>query len=314
MRIITYHYVKPDLVKYPHSHPILLDCFRKQLDSFTKEPGLLTQEQLFYSLEEKIIQKPGVVLTFDDGFSDHFHYAFPELVKRGLWGIFFVNTGPYKKKKLLGVHRTHALLGKFDSKEIFDNLMLHITESMLDSSKIYEFDSYIYSDQENNEFEYKCKRILNYFLNTTYRDIILDKLMPLYFNEEKLFQEYYLQADYIQTMQEQGMLFGSHTETHPVLSQLDVDSQEKEIAGSLDYLEQELGVNPPRMFAIPYGGPGAYNEETSNILKKLNLKCAFDFDLTDMRDVTEQDLKERPLSLPRWDCNRFYNTLCPDGV
>ena len=52
-----------------------------------------------------------IILTFDDGLSCHYTYVFPELLKRNLWGIFFINSLPYINNKILNVHKIHLLVG-----------------------------------------------------------------------------------------------------------------------------------------------------------------------------------------------------------
>ena len=58
-------------------------------------------------------ERPTALLTFDDGFVDHYEHVFPALRSRGLGGIFFVAarrsaTNP----TLLNVHKTHFLFSQ----------------------------------------------------------------------------------------------------------------------------------------------------------------------------------------------------------
>ena len=95
-----YHYVRPYNRSYPHFNSLDICTFKKQLDFFEKEYGFLTKSEYQYSIKNSSNPK-GVVLTFDDGFKDHVDYVLPELIKRGLWGIFYISTGVYQKKKLV---------------------------------------------------------------------------------------------------------------------------------------------------------------------------------------------------------------------
>ena len=88
--------------------------FKKQLDFFEKHFGFVRFEDFcalsestshFHTLQNKILP------TFDDGFIDHYRYVLPELLKRKIFGLFFVPTGIYEKRKALDVHRIHFLLG-----------------------------------------------------------------------------------------------------------------------------------------------------------------------------------------------------------
>ena len=52
------------------------------------------------------------------------------------------------------------------------------------------------------------------------------------------------------------MTIGAHTLTHPMLAKHDADVARREIAGSKQRLEAELGI-PIRHFAYPVGDPGS---------------------------------------------------------
>ena len=82
-----YHYVREDDIDYPYFDHLNVSIFRKQLDYFSDNFGFLSKEEYFSSLSNGNI-KNGVVLTFDDGFKDHYKYVLPELKKRNIWGIF----------------------------------------------------------------------------------------------------------------------------------------------------------------------------------------------------------------------------------
>jgi len=303
IKVITYHYIKPFSKLLPDLKYMKLDYFCRQLDYFEKKYGFISKKSFKQSLSEKKVVEPGVLLTFDDGLLDHFQWVYTELKNRGLWGIFFVSSGPYKTNKLLGVHKVHALLGAFSSDSIFEESMYMINESMIDKEKIDEFDKYLYKDQKNSDSFLNVKRLYNYLLKYEYRDKILNTLIKKFFNEQDLFDSYYMNNDQMRTMYKNGMEFGSHTESHPVLSRLSADLQEREIISSFQYLENEIGLKGLRMFCIPYGGHYSYNNDTIAILHKMKADCAFDF--IKNRDVCDDDLKENIYTLPRYDCIHF---------
>lgn len=56
----------------------------------------------------------------------------------------------------------------------------------------------------------------------------------------------------IRALQAEGVIFGSHTESHPDLDALAPDAVEAELTRSRDRIAAELGT-PPRHFAPPYG-------------------------------------------------------------
>jgi peptidoglycan/xylan/chitin deacetylase (PgdA/CDA1 family) len=89
--ILTYHHVNPlegDMVTVSVKH------FEDQM-SFLQRKGfhtLFISELVDWMEGKRTLPKRSVVLTFDDGFWDNFHFAFPILRKYGLKATIFVTT------------------------------------------------------------------------------------------------------------------------------------------------------------------------------------------------------------------------------
>jgi peptidoglycan/xylan/chitin deacetylase (PgdA/CDA1 family) len=71
-----------------------------------------------------------------------------------------------------------------------------------------------------------------------------------------------------------GMEIGSHTISHPKLSQLPAESSWREIAESRSYLEKTLGV-PVWSIAYPFGGTDAVSTREMQMAEKAGYDCAF---------------------------------------
>ena len=95
-----YHYVRPDSSRLPFFRHLHIDDFRQQLDYFETNYELIDRERFLDSLNTGVAAPNGCVLTFDDGFKDHYQYVLPELTSRGLWGVFYVPTGMYESGEL----------------------------------------------------------------------------------------------------------------------------------------------------------------------------------------------------------------------
>jgi len=89
-----YHYVRPDEPNLPHLRHLHVDDFVKQLDYFGNEYGFISKEAFRECISSAEPAK-GVILTFDDGFKDHYRYVLPEMLKRNLWGIFYIPMSPF---------------------------------------------------------------------------------------------------------------------------------------------------------------------------------------------------------------------------
>jgi peptidoglycan/xylan/chitin deacetylase (PgdA/CDA1 family) len=78
-------------------------------------------------------------------------------------------------------------------------------------------------------------------------------------------------------MAQNGVSFGSHTVSHPILTTLDTDELEGELGGSKQTISRELGTGCDT-FAFPNGD---YDERTLNSLRRMGYRigCTQDFGL-----------------------------------
>lgn len=302
MKAVMYHYVRQSDPELPYFQHLLPEDFKNQLDYFEEHFGFLSQADFLRSLKTGI-PKDGIVLTFDDGFKDHYQYVLPCLKKRGLWGIFYIPTGVYSSGKLLDVHRIHLLLGKHGGEAVFNTLKSMALEEKMSHSHIKEFKTLTYGGQKSDEYTKIVKKILNYYIDYRYRESVIDELMRRFLlNEKILASQFYLTVEEVQQMQSAGMIIGSHSVSHRVMSKLTRDDQEKEIRESFDFLEQTTNGLTLRTFCYPYGGFYSFTEETEKLLEKNG--CAFSFNV-EPKDINSFYLKGRPQALPRYDCNQF---------
>jgi len=303
-----YHYVRPFNPKMSGLKHLHIDDFKLQLDLFEKEFGFVSKENFYKSLETGIPQ-PGVILTFDDGLSCHYQYVLEELIRRKLWGIFYIPTKPYINHKILDVHRIHILLAINDSKKVYDLLLNLIDEEMLTGNLVKEFRELTYRHQVNDNFTNLIKRLLNYYIEYSHREVVIDELMNELVSEEyRNADQFYVTSEQIKEMQQAGMIIGSHSVSHPVFSKLSVEHQNYEIEESFRFLEKECGISlNNRTFCYPYGGFHSFTSETEKILENNN--CSFSFNV-EHRDIGREDLLNRRQALPRFDCNQFKFGQC----
>jgi peptidoglycan/xylan/chitin deacetylase (PgdA/CDA1 family) len=303
MKAIMYHYVRPDNPQLPYFRHLSHEAFVRQLDFFGENYHFVSKEEFKDALRSGVPVKNGIVLTFDDGFKDHFSYVLPELKKRNLWGFFYIPTQPYLTGKLLDVHRVHLLLGKYGGKRIFDSIEKIVSEEMLSHAHIEEFRNLTYVKQDNDEYTNLVKRTLNYYISYQFRESVLDELMAIHYPDETdIAKNFYMTKDEIYSMHGAGMVVGSHTVSHRVMSKLSPEEQKREIALSFGFLHDLVGNFDMKTFCYPYGGFHTFTEETELFLEQSG--CMFSFNV-EARDIEETDLVSRKQALPRYDCNMF---------
>ena len=301
-----YHYVREFDKNYPNFRFLGVNDFKNQLDFFEKEYGFVSKDEWLSYIEGYGIGngRGKVILTFDDALSCHYDYVFPELMKRGLWGIFYVPTQPYIQGKLLNVHKIHLLCGAFDGQKLLQCLSKLLTDEMILDSKREEFRNQTYTKQKNHTGVSKFKRILNYFILYNYTERVINEVASQ-FNYVFDVDNLYISHGNLVTMKQKGMLIGSHSVNHPIMSKLTRDEQSVQIDKSFKYLEK-IGCVTHKTYCHPYGGFHSFDENTIDLLSKANVAYSFN---VESRDIEEDDINKSQQSLPRFDSNEFPHGL-----
>lgn len=303
MKAIMYHYIRPQDAEQPHLFYLHTDDFQRQLDHFEQEYGFISHEQWQTALTATEGKLPeGVVLTFDDGLIDHYHHVRPILAERGLWGIFYISSATLQAQQLLSVHRVHYLLGRFGGIRV-----LNVLEKLLDDRLFIEgfyeqLTAAPYAMQSMDEYSLRVKKIVNYALKPECKDSVLGELfVQLAGDESVVAQQFYMSAAQIREMADEGFTFGAHGHSHNLLTKFSADTLRAEVTGSVQALNGVLA-QPSDTFCYPYGGPDAWNGQVLEELQQQQIRYGF---CVEPADISAADLQQRPLCLPRYDCNTF---------
>ncbi len=301
MRAVMYHYVREHDPALPNQRYLHVDDFVSQLDWLEREFGFLTRER-FDEAVRTGRAAGGVVLTFDDALTDHAEVVMPILRDRGLWGMFFVPTRPYRDGRLLDVHRVHLLTGRFDGAELIEALTPLVDESMLVHARVAEFRTLTYGRPDDDDLTDRFKRTINYFIDDDHRRAVLDGVVQsLGIDERAVARRYYVRPETLAEMHREGMVVGSHSDAHVVLSTLDPLAQRSDLATSVSTLSTLIGA-PVEAYCHPFGGFHTFDRHTESTLTELGIRYAFN---VEPRTVSDDDLRDRPMTLPRFDCNQF---------
>jgi peptidoglycan/xylan/chitin deacetylase (PgdA/CDA1 family) len=302
MKSVMYHYVREHDETLPNLRYLDFDNFRKQLDYFEQEYGFVEKDEWDKFVGSGIYPARGgkVLLTFDDAMKCQYEFVYPELQKRGLWGIFFIPTLPYTEKKLLDVHRIHLLCGAFNGEDLYAEAMDRINDEMIPDSKKAEFRNETYTTQRNHMGITEFKRLLNYYIDYEFRKGLIDELGEV-FSYSFETSRFYMQEYQLKQMFDGGMVIGSHTVSHPVMSKLSREGQRNQIVKSFAALDS-FGVVGDKVYSHPYGGFHSFNDETISILDEEGISYSFN---VEARDITPQDYDDSIQFLPRYDCIMF---------
>jgi peptidoglycan/xylan/chitin deacetylase (PgdA/CDA1 family) len=239
------------------------------IDEFENHLKLLIKYCTPVSLESVISNEklPGnpVVLTFDDGYKNNFLYAYPLLKKYKVPATIFVTTG--------FIDRTHFLWA--------DEIELIILEAEFQKTTLLWQNETIALDLSNPEEKFKTSHVLKKFLKSiseSQKNCFIERLREL------------LQISYdwnsldslispltwyeIREMNSDELIsIGSHTVSHPILSNCTPEQQRFELELSKQRIYEELGTDCIS-FAYPNGRFTDYNHETIGLLRNLGYKAA----------------------------------------
>lgn len=300
--VIMYHYVREiNKSNYPNLKGLEYKLFVKQINYFLKKFNILSYENFVEIInKKKIPKKPSILLTFDDGYLDHYEYVFPFLNKKKVEGIFYPPKKAIENKTVLDVNKIHFILEKEQNRK---KILNEIINDLKKENLIKYLEKNLENINTHSRFDDKetvmIKRLLQHFLPSNMREKILNSLFKKIVNEEinQFSKKLYMNKNHIKEMSKNNMTFGSHGTYHKWLEYLDFSQQKKEIKESLNFLKKNT-FQKEFSFCYPYG---SYNKNTLKILKRLKINFSF---TTSPGFLSKNNIKDN-LYLPRFDTNDF---------
>ena len=203
------------------------------------------------------------LITFDDGYRDNYDLAFPLLRLHNLSATFFLPT---------------SFIGTGELP--WWDIIAYIVKTSALTTITLSFPGFMHFDISPQHQANSIIRILQAFRHHSLTDterfiagleVACGSCRPTV-SDERIF----LSWDEAREMQLNGMDFGSHTHTHPVLSKLCIADQLEELTTSRTILEREL-CRPILTVAYPVGGQGAFTPETQRAAAQAGYTSAFSF-------------------------------------
>lgn len=302
--ISMYHYTR-DLIhsRYPEIKGMDVALFRKQLEFFSKNFKVVRMEDVIAAISVgKKLPENALLLTFDDGYIDHYTYAFPLLEEFGFQGSFFIPGKTFTTHQLLDVNKIHYILASAN--------IYNLVEDVLELMNHYRGREFDYASNDEliniyavaNRFDCKetifVKRILQTVLPEKLRNKISSDLFKKYVgvSEERLAYELYMTEEQIRTMKRHGMFIGLHGYDHYWLGNLPEEKMREDIDKAIESLNEFINPNSWVM-NYPYG---SYNQSVLDYIKSKGAVVG----LTTEVGVADL-LSDNALKLSRLDCNDF---------
>jgi peptidoglycan/xylan/chitin deacetylase (PgdA/CDA1 family) len=258
--IIAYHRVS-EVDDYPWSlTPVTPKEFEQEIRYLSHKYHIISLDDLVtYSDKLKTLPPKTAVVTFDDGYKDTYRNAYPILKKYRIPATVFLTTGHIGTGKLFWWDKVGYVIWKTESNTIdLGELGIHHLNSA--SSRLQMSNTVITTLKQ---FSIKKRdELINGMVVSNGVDI-----------PPNLGEKLILSWDEIKEMSKNGISFGAHTVSHPILSRLSLEAASKEILDSKKHIEKELG-QEVTTFCYPNGEPGDFSGDIEGILKSNGFKCA----------------------------------------
>jgi peptidoglycan/xylan/chitin deacetylase (PgdA/CDA1 family) len=281
--IITYHRISDKKDDW-YTEKLSPESFERQVEYICQNYEILSLNALIsYILEKKTLPKKAATITLDDGYKDNYVYAYPILRRYHVPATMFLATGHVGTADLFWWDKVryvveHTKVERIRLAEAGD----YVLESALDRRVA----GYTISQRLRNLSEQRKNLLVEELLNVAGVDIPsgLGKELILSWNE-------------VRKMSGEGIDFGAHTVSHPILTELPLGLARREIVESKKHIEEAIG-KPANFFSYP---SGIFNDEIVKIVSESGFVGAV---TTNPKWITP---RTNPYKLGRMAVSQDYN-------
>jgi len=260
--ILAYHRVKDidDLDAYEFDAELVSASeadFHWQMSFVKKNYNPIRFSDFIDYLDGKKSLPPNpLIVTFDDGFEDNYSVVFPILKQLDVPATIFISSDYIGKTETFWFDWVVYLLKKAPPGTVhLPDIPLDLTIDASSDSKISAVDILLGA----------LKQVSNQVRLQTIKD--LERQLGLSQPVEGFAESRPMTWSQVREMSEWGVEFGSHSVTHPILSQLDNDELWHEITNSKQVIAEQTGCTC-EVIAYPVGGACTYDQRVLDMVKK----------------------------------------------
>ena len=257
IKIFLFHRVSPK--RDPLWDPISPERFDSIIRYITKTHYVVSLEnQILSNKDELKISKKLAAIVFDDGYKDFLEYALPILKKYNCPSSMYIVTDCVNKQ---APPWTYILDYHFlNSEKLEIKLNIDLLPKALQINTFSNLNSKL---SFAKDFKLYLKKIVNSKRVQLYQQAIES------FNDVNIPSDLMLSWNDLKQIKKESVEIGSHTVTHPLLAQLEDESEiTEEIKGSGIIIQQQLG-HFPKTISYPVG---SYNGLVKKIAKESGYK------------------------------------------
>ena len=253
---------------FPNKNPLILmyhqvkkNEFEKQMKYLKTNYNIISLNDLVERINKKIdFQMNTVVITFDDGYLNNYTEALPILSKYNITATLFITTSLIDGKELAWWDKIKCLIENAEVSSFsfkFDNLILNFNlKTSKDKNDAADLLHKVLA-KYNYKMRIKAIKNLTVILKSSFSDEYLDKFSFMNWEQIKEFSNC-------------NNEIGSHTITHPFLSNISKEEIKKEVNKSKFCLEKKLRLKI-KSFCYPSGN---FDNDVKEMVKKSGYQCA----------------------------------------
>ncbi|MGH9560122.1 MAG: polysaccharide deacetylase family protein, partial [Terracidiphilus sp.] len=247
----------------PGVYSATADELHDQIAHLKKAVSVLSIEEAFAFFRGEVkSRRPQcrTLITFDDGCLDNYEVAFPVLRSLGVQAMFFLISSMVGSNTIPWWDRIAYILRTSNKK----SFTLHHPDSLA-------------IDIGSEGFDTALRRVLQLYKRpeNSDGDRFIDELRESCGGQEPpASSRIFLNWNEAQEMIAGGMAIGSHTHTHPLLSQISKERQLEEMLRPREILSTRLKT-PIDAIAYPVGSQTAFTQETQELAKQAGYTAAF---------------------------------------
>jgi len=253
---VCYHYIREDKQDvFPRILGTTKKDFEEHLRMMKRDFSIINLAEVkdfFLNKKDQGFKDPGMLITFDDGLSDHYHAA-KILSDNDIQGVFFIPTCIFEEKLPANPMIIHYTIAEFGVKKFIDEFISILEKRGLqinEYEKIFSGKKDVWNkiDDIKEIFKYKLEmRLSREILIEIYNNIFLEKYPDA-------MSKIHLTENQVKDMLEMGHAVGTHTHTHVSVksSNLSKDDFFEEIIKPKTILEQKFQINVDSL-SYPFG-------------------------------------------------------------
>lgn len=265
--VLTYHSVVRDIPqsihRFEYRNCVTEKQFANQIRFLLKHYSPVRINDLIEGRYPE--DKPGFLITFDDGFLNNLERATPILNEYGIEGCFFISTGLVGHREMIWPEKITYLLMGSNNPVVFLQ-MGDVHTFKLDTPESRESASWKIRKYLKNANKQEIEKVMKE-LEEQITDF--EELTDAQKQERYAFMSW----DDVNKLKNSGQAIGSHTHNHEVLSTLSGWQSAEELQHSKDLLTKHSG-EECTYFSYPNGAAGDFNELHKQQLQEIGYRCA----------------------------------------